>query len=79
MTMDRHEDYPDGRVQIGNTLNCYAAVSPCLTEGNMWEIQVQVAAEIVDYFKTVPQDAEIMALVSHIANFPELQPAEEND
>lgn len=61
-------------VEIGNAPQCFAEATPTHTAGQMWSLQVRVNATVESYTVkdgTPPSAADVEALVSSIADFPE--------
>ena len=58
-------------IEGGDVPTCCATVTPTHGEGPLWNIEVDVDAQIEKYFDSVPSASTIKGLFSSIANFPE--------
>lgn len=58
-------------VEGGDVPTCCATVTPTRGDGPLWNVEVDVDAQIEKYYDSVPTASAIKALFSDIADFPE--------
>ncbi len=61
-------------MQVGTAPTCCAAVTPVHTDGQLWEVEVDVDATAEAYYEldSAPSLATLQGLLSSVSDFPEI-------